>query len=112
MNKLNDAEDSDIDNDEYSENYEVEVLSEVNLDKYFMIPDELEVTKQFWKTLYKFIDKDYLKKQLFQKYFILKYKIEINETLFITVDIQNIQHIGLKLFSHVVKIKGKLIRKI
>ena len=33
MNKINDAEDSDIDNDEYSENYEVEVLSEVNLDK-------------------------------------------------------------------------------
>ena len=41
MNKINDAEDSDIDNDEYSENYEVEVLSEVNLDKYFIIPDEL-----------------------------------------------------------------------
>ena len=75
MNKINDAEDSDIDNDEYSENYEMEVLSEVNFDKYFIITDELEVTKQFWKTLYKFIDKDYLKKQLFQKYFILKYKI-------------------------------------
>ena len=74
MNKINDAEDSDIDNDEYSENYEVEVLSEVNLDKYFIIPDELGVTKQFWKTLYKFIDKDYLKKKLSQTYFILEYK--------------------------------------
>ena len=72
MNKINDAEDSDIDNDEYSENYEVEVLSEVNLDKYFMIPDELEVTKQFWKTLYKFIDKDYLKKTIVPKLFYIK----------------------------------------
>ena len=31
--------------------------------------------------------------------------------MFITVDIQNIQHIGLKLFSHVVKIKRKLIEE-
>ena len=72
MNKINDAEDSDIDNDEYSENYEVEVLSEVNLDIYFIITDELEVTKQFWKTLYKFIDKDYLKKKIVPKIFYIK----------------------------------------
>ena len=39
-----------------------------------MIPDELEVTKQFWKTLYKFIDKDYLKKKIVPKHFILEYK--------------------------------------
>ena len=52
-----------------------------------------------------------MKKTIVPKYFILKYKIEINETLFITVDIQNIQHISLKLFSQVVKIKRKLIEE-
>ena len=69
-----------------------------------------------WKTIYEVIDEKYFKNLdvKFPKYLLLKFRQEFNVSHFIPIDVKKIQQIGLYhgFFSHIVKIKQKIIGEV
>ena len=56
---MNDADDINNKNNQSSELFDTEVLSEGTTNKEVMVPDKMTVTKQPWKKIYEVIDEAY-----------------------------------------------------
>ena len=52
---VNNSEDIDNENNESSEHFGMKVISEVTIDKKFLLPDEATVSKQSWNAIHEII---------------------------------------------------------